>query len=64
MPNRPKTYLGDGCYAEMVNRMIKLTASDGCNDTNTIYLEQPVWNALKGFAQEVGMEPQDAKADS
>jgi len=36
-----KIYLGDGAYAETCyeSRGVKLTTSDGVEDTNTIYLE-------------------------
>lgn len=43
-----KSYLGDGVYVEFdeSGRMIKLTTSDGTEDTNTIYLEWEVWMNL------------------
>lgn len=41
-----KQYLGDGVYAEMVERTVKLTTENGVETTNTIYLEQETVNAL------------------
>jgi hypothetical protein len=46
MPNETKTYLGDGVYAELEQGMIKLTTEDGINTTNTIYLDDGVYNTL------------------
>lgn len=37
-----KRYLGDGCYVELDRGMVKLTTSNGTEDTNTVYLEPEV----------------------
>lgn len=44
---KAKVYLGDAVYAE-VNKawQLVLTTEDGLNITNTIYLEQEVWDTL------------------
>lgn len=44
-----KVYLGDGCYGEWDHGMLKLTTSDGISDTNTIYLEDFVIEALQEY---------------
>lgn len=41
-----KTYLGDSVYAEIENGMLKLTTENGMGASNTIYLEQEVYEAL------------------
>ena len=46
-----KIYLGDAVYAEWEGPMLKLTTSDGVQDTNTIYLEDFVLADLKRFLQ-------------
>ena len=44
-----KRYLGDGVYVEVDEErdMVKLTTSDGIRDTNTVYLEPEVVQALE-----------------
>jgi hypothetical protein len=42
----PKTYLGDGVYANFDGYSIILTTEDGISVTNEIYLEPEVWQAL------------------
>ncbi len=47
-----KTYLGDGVYVEIQEiqestTMLKLTTSNGIEDTNTIFLEPEIVDALK-----------------
>lgn len=49
----PKRYLGDGVYVEIESDMIKLTTEDGITATNTIYLEEPVINALCKYWDDV-----------
>ena len=44
-----KSYLGDGVYAEVEGGMVKLTTSDGMTETNTIFLEVPVMEALQAW---------------
>ncbi len=41
-----KRYLGDGVYAQIENGMVKLTAENDIEATNTIYLEQAVIDEL------------------
>jgi len=57
----PKRYLGDGVYVEIESDMLKLTTEDGITRwgedvgtaTNTIYLEEPVINALCKYWDDV-----------
>jgi hypothetical protein len=44
-----KEYLGDAVYAEWDRGMLKLTAWDGIEVTNTIYLEPEVITALQDY---------------
>lgn len=53
MPLPEKRYLGDGVYVEIESDMVKLTTEDGITATNTIYLEEPVINALCRFWDDV-----------
>jgi hypothetical protein len=47
MTNRPKSYLGDGCFAEVSPRgELMLTTHDGMETTNVIYLGPDEWKAL------------------
>jgi hypothetical protein len=48
-----KRYLGDGVYVEIESDMVKLTTEDGITATNTIYLEEPVINALCRYWDDV-----------
>ncbi len=48
-----KDYLGDGVYAEYDGYMVKLTTSNGLQDTNTIYLEPGILKSLKLFLIEL-----------
>lgn len=41
-----KAYLGDGVYVDVENGMLKLTTENGIGASNTIFLEQEVWDAL------------------
>jgi hypothetical protein len=47
-----KRYLGDAVYAEVENRMIKLTAENGYRVTNTILLEIDTYLALVRFYED------------
>jgi len=49
-----KTYLGDAVYVAPDIRGIKLTTSDGLTDTNTIFLEPGVIDALVKFLEKLG----------
>jgi hypothetical protein len=44
-----KVYLGDGVYVVIENGMVKLTAENGVQATDTIYLEPEVFTLLKEF---------------
>ena len=46
-----KQYLGDGVYADVEGTMIKLTTENGIEATNTIYLEEEVWDALQNYVK-------------
>lgn len=47
--DRDKTYLGDGLFAEYDGWQIKLYASDGIQETNTVYLEPQVLRAFEAY---------------
>jgi len=56
-----KDYLGDGVYVELDEfGMIKLTTSDGINDTNTIYLEPDVFVSFERWCKRVRAEAANA----
>ena len=44
-----KKYLGDGVYVELVYGGLKLTTSDGIEDTNTIFFEPEVLDAFLSY---------------
>jgi hypothetical protein len=44
-----KTYLGDSVYASLEGDMIKLVTDNGNGASNTIYLEEFVYEALVEF---------------
>lgn len=48
-----KMYIGDSVYADIENGMIKLTTENGDGATNTIYLDQSVWVALKRYVHKL-----------
>tara|TARA_R110000782_G_scaffold184388_1_gene274606 strand:- start:1229 stop:1405 length:177 start_codon:yes stop_codon:yes gene_type:complete len=48
-----KTYIGDGAYAEVEHGMIKLTTSNGYEDTNTIYMEGPVLESFLRWVETI-----------
>jgi len=52
MKQRTKVYLGDSVYADIENGMIKLTTEDCVDESNTIYLEPEVYNALVQYVQQ------------
>jgi len=47
-----KEYLGDSVYVELVDNMLKLTTDNGYGASNTIYLEESVFDALVKFTQQ------------
>ncbi len=46
-----KQYLGDGVYANFDGFMIVLTTEDGIRESNRIYLEPQVWDALQDYVK-------------
>ena len=48
-----KSYLGDGVYVCVEGGMLKLTAENGIVATDTIYLEQEVYEALVAYYNRV-----------
>lgn len=53
-----RTYLGDGVYADALNGMIVLTTEDGYRETNRIFLEQQVLDALLAFVERLRVKAQ------
>lgn len=51
MPENPKIYLGDGAYAEFDGYGFVLTAENGIEATDRIYLEPDVYEKLVEFAR-------------
>lgn len=49
----PKEYLGDGCYANIENGMVKLTTSNGICDTNTVFMEPGVLASFERWLKEM-----------
>ena len=49
----PKQYLADGVYIEDQDWRIKLTTSDGIHETNTIYIDGLVWEAMKRYMDRI-----------
>jgi hypothetical protein len=47
-----KRYLGDGVYVAVERGMLKLTAENGIEATDTIYLEPEVFRALRVYYEE------------
>jgi hypothetical protein len=45
--NNNKTYLGDGAYAEWDGHAVILTAENGIETTDTIYLEPDAFKTLR-----------------
>lgn len=50
-----KTYLGDGVYAEQLDYGVRLTAENGLEATDTIYLEPEVITALLEWLKRLGI---------
>jgi len=54
MSNTPKkVYLGDGAYAEYDGYGIVLTAENGVEVTDSVYLESNAWENLKRFVDSI-----------
>ena len=47
----PKEYIGDSVYVDCDGYAITLTTESGCGPTNKIFLEPPVWAALKRYVE-------------
>jgi hypothetical protein len=45
----PKTYLGDGLYADFDGYHVVLTAENGIRATNTVYLDPQVLQAFSEY---------------
>jgi hypothetical protein len=48
-----KTYLGDGVYASFDGYQIRLTAEDGVRETEIIYLDSQVQDALANYIERI-----------
>ena len=46
---KTKEYIGDGVYVDLWDRGFVLTAENGIQVTNTIYLEPEVYDALIAY---------------
>ncbi len=51
-----KAYIGDSVYVEVENGMLKLTTENGNGASNTIYLEQEVFEDLIAYVRELKKE--------
>ncbi len=51
-----RTYLGDGLYAEFDGYQIKLAASNGIADHDTVYLEPGVLKAFLNYIENLKEE--------
>lgn len=56
-----KRYLGDGVYADYDGFRVVLTTEDGISESNRIYLEPQVWNALRDYV--IGLREGEADDD-
>jgi hypothetical protein len=48
-----RKYLGDGAYVDFDGFGLILTAENGIEATDTIYLEPEVWIALKNYVKSI-----------
>ena len=48
-----KEYIGDGVYADFDGYQIVLTAENGIEVLNTIYLEPSAWESLKDYVEKL-----------
>ena len=55
-----RLYLGDGVYVEVINGILKLTAENGVEATDTIYLEPDVAEALFAYYKKIVMRVHDS----
>lgn len=51
-----KRYLGDSVYADCDGEHIILTTDNGCGPSNTIYIDETVWAALKRYVANIQNE--------
>jgi hypothetical protein len=51
-----KEYLGDGLYANIESGALKLTAENGIQATDTVYLEPEVYAALLRYVERASRE--------
>jgi hypothetical protein len=49
-----REYLGDGLYVELDGHQLKLVASDGIRDHDTVYLEPSTFAALVDYVKRIG----------
>ena len=65
MPKTLKQYLGDGVYAEFDQDrgQIVLTAENGIEATDTIYLEAEVYAALQRFVEKINAPAPNVRHD-
>lgn len=57
MANEKKIYLGDGAYAEFDGQGINVTAENGREVLDTVYLDPLAFKTLLEFAKEMGVSP-------
>jgi environmental stress-induced protein Ves len=58
----PRTYLGDGVYAEIDSGMVRLDTGNEAGETNQIFLEPEVFRSLIEFYKRVmGSTPEVAQ---
>lgn len=58
-----KTYLGDGAYAAFDGYGIILTAENGIEATDTVYLEPQVYHKLVAFVDGLKAQPTAAASE-
>jgi hypothetical protein len=52
-PHIEPTYLGDGLYATFDGYMIELYSHNGVEKLSSVYLELPVYMALRSYAARI-----------
>lgn len=53
MTKSNKEYIGDGVYADFDGYQITLTAENGIQATDTIYLEPHIWVRLQKYVEQL-----------
>ena len=61
---REEEYLGDGLYASFDGYSITLRAPRGPDGDHWVGLERPVYEALKRFAEKVGLDEKAERRDA